>query len=58
MSKNTTKIDDGSGDLMPINGWRRQRIAAPIHTKYTTGCPICNNMLESGSSIIPHLGQA
>jgi len=49
-------IDDGQGNVIPVNGYRRQRIASPLHTKYTTGCPVCNNMLESGSSIIPHIG--
>lgn len=58
MSKQVATQDDGSGGLMPPNGWRRQRIAAPLHTKYTTGCPVCNNLLSSGSAIIPHIGAA
>ena len=38
-------------DIPYMNG-RRDRIAAPTHTHYTNGCPICSQMRQSNSFVV------
>ncbi|MBE9017408.1 peptidoglycan DD-metalloendopeptidase family protein [Chroococcidiopsidales cyanobacterium LEGE 13417] len=39
------------------NSNRARRVAKVIHEKYTPGCTVCNQLVASNSSLIPHEGQ-
>ncbi|URD50745.1 peptidoglycan DD-metalloendopeptidase family protein [Chroococcidiopsis sp. CCNUC1] len=39
------------------NSSRARRVAKVIHEKYTSGCTVCNQLVASNSSLIPHEGQ-
>lgn len=47
--------DVGRKYEIPYMNGRRRRVASPTHTSFVEGCPICNQLRQSGS-FVPHEG--
>jgi pyruvate/2-oxoglutarate dehydrogenase complex dihydrolipoamide acyltransferase (E2) component len=52
------RLGENAGRRYAVPGSdRRERVANHVHTSYTPGCSICNQMSSNNSRILPHEGQ-